>query len=138
VRDLVAEFRNGERSGLDGVSSPPRRGELVCVMGASGCGKSTLLKVIAGSAPAPARAGPLQRAVALQRPEQPQGYVTYIPQDDAFDEHLTIGENLDFAAAHPLAPPVAPRPDRRIEGKLAELGLNERATASSAARSKRR
>ena len=36
--------------------------------------------------------------------------VTYIPQDDAFDEHLTIEENLDFAAAHPLAASLGPRP----------------------------
>jgi len=26
-------------------------------------------------------------------------YVSYMPQQDAFDEHLTIGENLLFAAA---------------------------------------
>jgi ABC-type branched-subunit amino acid transport system ATPase component/ABC-type transport system involved in cytochrome c biogenesis permease component len=53
-------------------------------------------------------------------------YVTYIPQYDAFDEHLTIEENLDFAAAI-RAPHLSRRERmRRIDGKLAELGLNER------------
>jgi ABC-type multidrug transport system ATPase subunit len=53
-------------------------------------------------------------------------YVTYIPQYDAFDEHLTIEENLDFAAA--LRAPHLSNRDRlrRIDSKLAELGLNER------------
>ena len=100
---------------------------MVCVMGASGCGKSTLLRAIAGQLqPAAgatcfsmaARFTPI--ATALRK------YVTYIPQDDAFDEHLTIEENLDFAAAL-RSPHLSGRErTRRIDGKLAELGLNER------------
>jgi len=56
-------------------------------------------------------------------------YVTYIPQEDAFDEHLTIGENLSFAAA--VRAPHLSRRDRtrRLEGKLIELGLSERRDA---------
>ncbi len=55
-----------------------------------------------------------------------KGYISYIPQEDAFDEHLTIGENLQFAAA--IRAPHLSRRDRtrRLEGKLIELGLNER------------
>ena len=49
-----------------------------------------------------------------------------MPQEDAFDEHLTIEENLDFAAAI-RAPHLSERDrERRIEGKLVELGLSER------------
>jgi ABC-type cobalamin/Fe3+-siderophores transport system ATPase subunit len=53
-------------------------------------------------------------------------YVSYIPQEDAFDENLTIGENLQFAAA--IRSPHLSRRDRtrRLEGKLVELGLSER------------
>src|SRR6185503_11564756 len=44
----------------------------------------------------------------------------------AFDEHLTIGENLQFAAAI-RAPHLSGRDlTRRLESKLIELGLNER------------
>ncbi len=55
-----------------------------------------------------------------------RGYVAYIPQDDAFDEHLTILENLDYAAA--IRSPHLSAKDRvrRIDSKLIELGLSER------------
>ena len=53
-------------------------------------------------------------------------FVAYIPQDDAFDDHLTIEENLQFAAAI-RSPHLSARDrSRRIEGKLVELGLDER------------
>ena len=56
-------------------------------------------------------------------------YVSYMPQQDAFDEHLTIGENLLFAAA--IRAPHLSRRDRsrRLEAKLIELGLGERRDA---------
>ena len=53
-------------------------------------------------------------------------YVSYIPQEDAFDENLTIAENLQFAAAV-RSPHLSSRDrTRRLESKLVELGLNER------------
>ena len=56
-------------------------------------------------------------------------YVSYMPQQDAFDEHLTIGENLQFAAA--IRAPHLSRRDRtrRLDAKLVELGLGERRDA---------
>src|SRR5207247_9298856 len=56
-------------------------------------------------------------------------YVSYMPQQDAFDEHLTIGENLMFAAA--IRAPHLSRRDRtrRLDAKLIELGLGERRDA---------
>jgi ABC-type multidrug transport system ATPase subunit len=50
-------------------------------------------------------------------------YVSYMPQQDAFDEHLTIGETLLFPAA--IRAPHLSRRDRtrRLEAKLVELGL---------------
>ena len=52
-----------------------------------------------------------------------------MPQQDAFDEHLTIGENLQFAAA--IRAPHLSRRDRirRLDAKLIELGLSERRDA---------
>lgn len=125
VRDLVCRFKNGE-VGLDGVTFPATRGEMICVMGASGCGKSSLLRALSGQLP-PVRGEVLFNGLSLyENFESLKQYVTYIPQFDAFDEHLTIGENLDFAAA--IRSPYLSRRERsrRIDGKLAELGLNER------------
>ncbi len=125
VRDLVCRFKGGTL-GIDGVSFSATRGEMICVMGASGCGKSSLLRAIAGQFP-PVRGEVLFNGLSLyENFDALKQYVTYIPQFDAFDEHLTIGENLDFAAA--IRSPYLSRRERRrrIDGKLAELGLNER------------
>ncbi|MDP9292078.1 MAG: ATP-binding cassette domain-containing protein, partial [Verrucomicrobiota bacterium] len=125
ARDLGVHFARGE-VGLDGVSLAISRGEMVCVMGASGSGKSTLLRVLAG------QLKPMQGDVLLNSQslnsdfENLKRYITYIPQEDAFDEHLTIGENLDLAAAI-RSPHLSSRDrGRRIDGKLVELGLSER------------
>jgi len=125
ARDLVCRFRNGIL-GLDGASFSATRGEMICVMGASGCGKSSLLRALAGQFP-PVRGQVLFNGMPLyENFEALKQYVTYVPQFDAFDEHLTIGENLEFAAA--IRSPYLSRRERRrrIDGKLAELGLHER------------
>ena len=124
-RDLVCRFPNGTVA-IDGVSFTVERGEMVCVMGASGCGKSTLLRALSGQFQ-PAQGGVFFNNLSLYaNHESLRKYVTYIPQYDAFDEHLTIEENLSFAAAI-RAPHLGRRERlRRIDGKLAELGLNER------------
>ncbi len=102
------------------------RGELVCVMGASGCGKSTLLKVLGGQLEPTSGQVLLNGQPLYANLDQLKRYISYIPQEDAFDEHLTIGENLQFAAA--IRSPHLSRRDRtrRLEGKLIELGLSER------------
>ncbi|GAB4181776.1 MAG: hypothetical protein Fur0032_22900 [Terrimicrobiaceae bacterium] len=125
VRDLTCKFR-GNQTALDGISFSVQRGEMVCVMGASGCGKSTLMRALAGQFP-PAQGSVLFNGRSLYGNfDGLRKYVAYIPQDDAFDEHLTIEENLSFAAE--LRAPYLSRTERarRIDGKLAELGLNER------------
>jgi ABC-type multidrug transport system ATPase subunit len=125
VRDLYHRFGNGELA-LDGISFSVSRGEMVCIMGASGSGKSTLLRCMAGLL------NPERGSILLNGQELYEGlatlkeYIAYIPQEDTFDEHLTIHENLSFAAA--IRAPHLSRKDRerRIESKLVELGLQER------------
>src|SRR6202007_1634202 len=99
---------------------------MVCVMGASGCGKSTLLKTVCGQL-APTSGSVLLNGQSLyNQVEALREYVAYIPQDDAFDEHLTILENLDYAAAIRSPHLTAKDRLRRVDGKLIELGLSER------------
>src|ERR1700731_1441448 len=122
VSEVPHRFSNGE-IGLEGISFAVNRGELVCVMGASGSGKSTLLTVLAGQLK-PTRGQVLLNGQSLyQNLDRLKRYVSYIPQEDAFDEQLTIGENLRFAAA--IRSPHLSRRDRvrRLEAKLIELGL---------------
>ena len=125
ARDIVCRFPNGATA-IDGPSFSVERGQMVCVMGASGCGKSTLLQTLSGQFP-PVQGSVLLNGLSLYaNHETLRKYVTYIPQYDAFDEQLTIEENLDFAAA--IRSPHLGRRERhrRIDVKLAELGLNER------------
>ncbi len=125
VADLNHRFGNSEIA-LDGIAFTLNRGELVCVMGASGSGKSTLLKVLGGQIQ-PSRGQILLNDHSLyDNLDELKRYVSYIPQEDAFDENLTIAENLQFAAAV-RSPHLSPRDRaRRLESKLVELGLNER------------
>ncbi len=125
VLDVNHRFGNGEVA-LEGISFALTRGEMVCVMGASGSGKSTLLKVLGGQLQ-PSHGQILLNGQPLyENLDTLKRYLSYVPQDDAFDEHLTIGENLQFAAA--IRSPHLSRRDRtrRLEGKLIELGLSER------------
>lgn len=128
VSEITHRFSNGE-VGLDGISFSVTRGELVCVMGASGSGKSTLLKVLAGQLQPTSGQAVLNGQSLYPNLEALKRYISYVPQEDAFDEHLTIGENLQFAAA--IRSPHLSRRDRmrRLEAKLVELGLGERRDA---------
>lgn len=125
VVDLNHRFSNSEVA-LDGISFTVNRGELVCVMGASGSGKSTLLKVLGGQIQPTRGQVELNDQSLYDNLDDLKRYVSYIPQEDAFDENLTIGENLQFAAA--IRSPHLSRRDRtrRLESKLVELGLSER------------
>src|SRR5881409_485028 len=125
VNEVTHRFSNGE-VGLEGNSFSVTRGELVCVMGASGSGKSTMLKVLGGQLQPTSGQVLLNDRPLYEHLDNLKGYVSYVPQEDAFDEHLTIGENLEYAAAI-RAPHLSGRDlTRRLEGKLVELGLSER------------
>ena len=122
VRELAHRF-DSKDTALDGISFIARRGEMICVMGPSGCGKSTLLRVLGGQLKT--RGGevlmngiPLYGNLPNLKP-----YIGYIPQEDAFDPLLKVQENLDFSVA--VRCPHLKEEDRRkrVEAKLAELGL---------------
>jgi ABC-type multidrug transport system ATPase subunit len=128
VNEVTHRFGKGE-IGLEGISFDVTRGELVCVMGASGSGKSTLLRVLAGQLQPTTGEVILNGQSLYPNLDALKHYISYMPQQDAFDEHLTIGENLQFAAA--IRAPHLSRRDRvrRLDAKLIELGLSERRDA---------
>ena len=123
VVDLSHRYHERETA-LDGISLTARRGELICVMGPSGCGKSTFLRVLAG------HLRPREGTVRLNGLSLYDNlgllcpYISYCPHEDAFDQFLTVEENLDAAAA--VRSPHLAREDRRkrVQAKLVELGLD--------------
>ncbi|MGY8688438.1 MAG: ATP-binding cassette domain-containing protein, partial [Verrucomicrobiales bacterium] len=111
---------------MDGISLAARRGEMICVMGPSGCGKSTFLRILSGHLQPSHGRVTLNSFSLYQNHHSLTPYISYVPQEDAFDEHLTIQENIDYAAA--IRSPNLGRRERRrrVDAKLVELGLNER------------
>jgi ABC-type multidrug transport system ATPase subunit len=125
LRDVTCHF-GGNITALDGINFNFTRGDVVCVMGGSGSGKSTLLRAIAGRLP-PSRGQILLNGQELYgNLEEFKQFIAFIPQDDAFDDHLTVEENLSYAAA--IRSPHLSGSDRsrRIDSRLVELGLSER------------
>jgi ABC-type multidrug transport system ATPase subunit len=125
LRDVTCVFGDNT-TGIDGINFRLTRGDIVCVMGGSGSGKSTLLRAIAGRLP-PARGKLLLNGQELyDNLEKFKRFIAFIPQDDAFDDHLTVQENLSYAAA--IRSPHLGKSDRRrrVDSRLVELGLSER------------
>ena len=125
LRDVTCIFGD-HTTGLDGINFNLTRGDIVCVMGGSGSGKSTLLRAIAGRLP-PSRGKILLNGQDLyDNLEKFKRFIAFIPQDDAFDDHLTVEENLAYAAA--IRSPHLGKSDRRrrVDSRLVELGLSER------------
>lgn len=122
VRELAHRF-DGRDTALDGISFIARRGEMICVMGPSGCGKSTLLRVLGGQLKT--RGGEvLMNSLSLySHRSNLTPYIAYIPQEDAFDPLLKVQENLDFSVAVRCPHLKTEERRKRVEAKLAELGL---------------
>src|SRR5256886_7192763 len=125
LNEVTHRFSKGE-IGLEGISFNVTRGELVCVRGAVGSGKGTTVRVLAGQLQPTSGEVILNGQSLYQNLDALKQYLSYMPQQDAFDEHLTIGENLLFAA--PIRAPHLSRRDRsrRLDAKIVELGLGER------------
>jgi hypothetical protein len=98
MNEVTHRFGKGE-IGLEGISFNVTRGELVCVMGRERFREKHAAERCWPANSAHQRRSYPQRTIAFSEPRRLKHYVSYMPQQDAFDEHLTIGENLQFAAA---------------------------------------
>lgn len=87
ARDVVVRF--GSRIALGGVSLEAPAGQVTAVVGGDGAGKTTLLRCLAG-------------VVSIERGEVRRPGATrtgYLAATSGTYPDLTVGENLDFAAA---------------------------------------
>jgi ABC transport system ATP-binding/permease protein len=125
LRDLTCHF-GGNVTALDSLSFTLTRGDIVCVMGGSGSGKSTLLRAIAGRLPPSVGQVLLNGQPLYANLDELKRFIAFIPQDDAFDDHLTVEENLRYAAAIRSGHLSHKDRERRVDSRLIELGLAER------------
>ncbi|MEN3939876.1 ATP-binding cassette domain-containing protein [Prosthecobacter sp. SYSU 5D2] len=122
IRELSHRF-DGRDTALDGISFIARRGEMICVMGPSGCGKSTLLRVLGGQLKTKGGEVLMNGLSLYNNLPNLTPYIAYIPQEDAFDPLLKVQENLDFSVAVRCPHLKTEERRKRVEAKLAELGL---------------
>jgi ABC-2 type transport system ATP-binding protein len=87
ARDVVVRF--GSRIALGGVSLEAPAGQVTAVVGGDGAGKTTLLRCLAGVVP-------VERG-EVRRPDATR--TGYLAATSGTYPDLTVGENLDFAAA---------------------------------------
>jgi phospholipid/cholesterol/gamma-HCH transport system ATP-binding protein len=101
VRDLQKSF--GAKNVLTGVSLEVRRGETIVVLGGSGTGKSVLLKHINGLLRPDSGSVEVLGYPVSELPESElvdvRRRVSYIFQNSALFDSLSVGENVAFALA---------------------------------------
>ncbi len=121
---LFYHFQSG-RAGLQNVTVSERGGKLIGLMGASGSGKSTLLNVLNGSEK-PSSGRVLINGIDIhENPQDVEGIIGFIPQDDLLMEDLTVFENLYYAARLCFGHFTKSQISERVEKVLASLGLQE-------------
>jgi len=121
---IFYHFKTG-RAGLQNVTVAEKGGKLVGLMGGSGSGKSTMLNVFNGSEK-PSSGRVLINGIDIhEHPEQVEGIVGFIPQDDLLMEDLTVFENLYYAARLCFGKLSRAETEERVNRVLNSLGLTE-------------
>lgn len=121
---IFYHFKSG-RAGLQNVTVTEKGGKLIGLMGASGSGKSTLLNVLNGTEK-PSSGRVLINGIDIhEHPEQVEGIIGFIPQDDLLMDDLTVFENLYFAARLCFGHHSRAQITERVEKVLISLGLSE-------------
>ncbi|MFC4993326.1 ATP-binding cassette domain-containing protein [Rubritalea tangerina] len=108
---------------LDSIDFKIMRGEMLCIMGPSGCGKSTLLATLAGQLK-PDRGHIRFNGISLyQHRARLAPFITFMPQEEALNPHLTVREHLMHACTVRRPHLASPEHSRRVDSILAELAL---------------
>ncbi len=124
AKNISYKFKN-DKLGLRSVNVYEESGRLVALMGASGAGKSTLLHVLNGTEK-PSDGQVLINGVDIHRsPEEIEGVIGFVPQDDLLIEDLTVYQNLYFAAKLCFSQLSEKQIDQLVLHTLEDLGLIE-------------
>ena len=132
ARNLYRFFHQGddETLALQGVCLELAGGEMVAVIGPSGSGKSTLLACLAGLDEPDGGHVVVAGQRMSRRPEPARArlrsrWIGIVLQSGNLLDHLTVSQNVDLARALDEDD----RSDRPVTELLAEVGLEQRASA---------
>lgn len=104
VEDILFEGQNieyhfkGSDNGIQPMSFSVKSGNLVGIMGGSGVGKSTLLNILNGKLRPESGSVFINGYDLHNDPEELNGLIGYVPQDDLLIEELTVYQNLYYNA----------------------------------------
>lgn len=97
VEDLTYKFKGGNQ-GMYPFSFSEESGRMVGIMGASGAGKSTLLNLLNGIYTPTTGRITINGVDIHHEPDQIEGVIGYVSQDDLLIEELTVFQNLYYNA----------------------------------------
>jgi ABC-type multidrug transport system ATPase subunit len=104
TEDIIFEGHNieyhfkGSDNGIQPMSFSIKSGNLVGIMGGSGVGKSTLLNILNGKLTPESGSVYINGYDLHNEPEELNGLIGYVPQDDLLIEELTVYQNLYYNA----------------------------------------
>lgn len=116
-------FQNGQQA-IHTLDIHEQSGHLVGIMGPSGSGKSTLLELLIGLRHPSTGQVRLNGYDVHRRRKATEGLIGYVPQDDMLMEHLTVFQNLFYAAKLSFANKSEDEITSLVHKTLAELDIS--------------
>ncbi|MDB4799554.1 ATP-binding cassette domain-containing protein, partial [Akkermansiaceae bacterium] len=122
VESLNHSFWKGGKT-IDSLSFRLERSQMMCIIGPSGSGKSTLLEILAGQRKPRNGQVKLNGISLYDRPKRLAPLISFMPQEDALTEQLTVYEHLVHAAAIRRPHLSTESIEKRVNFLVGELGL---------------
>ena len=122
VENLTHDFSPDARA-LNHIDFQVNRGEMLCIIGPSGCGKSTLLSALSGQMKTSRGSIRLNGLSLYENRRKLVPFIAYMPQEEALNPQLTVREHLRHASTVRRPAQSFAEHERRVDGILAELGL---------------
>ncbi|MDT8401610.1 MAG: ATP-binding cassette domain-containing protein [Bacteroidales bacterium] len=125
AENIVYKFPGGH-TGINNIKIAEREGNLIGIMGGSGAGKTTLLNLLSGNLKPSGGTIKINGTDLHRKPEDLDGIIGYVPQDDMLMEDLTVFENLYYAASLCFRDLDNSEIKKRVDDTLTTLGLDEK------------